>query len=60
MNSHPYHHQKKERTGFGRWSLIIYRLCKESGKFVRIVKNWHGPRPVGSIECPHCHKFMDL
>lgn len=60
-NLHPYTGKfRKERCGFGRWHTILFRVCKETSKEIRIVKNWSGPRPKGAIECPHCHKFMDI
>lgn len=59
-NKHPVISWKKERTGFGRWSTIYTRKCIETGKEFRIIKNWHGPVPVGGIYCPHCNKVTSI
>lgn len=60
QNNHPYTGYKKERVGWGKWGIVYTRRCIETNKEIRIRKNWHGPRPKGAIECPYCHKFMDL
>ena len=60
MNTHPTISSKKERTGFGRWSLVYTRKCLETGKELRVVKNWSGPRPVGGFVCPHCKKIATI
>lgn len=60
MSTHPYMRKEKVRTGWGKWEVVIIRKCTETGQEIRIRKNWHGPKPPGATECPHCHKSMDL
>lgn len=59
-NFHPVTLVKKERSGFGRWHTVITKKCLETGKELREVKNWSGPRPRGGFYCPHCKQIVDI
>lgn len=46
------------------WSkkqTIVHRVCRFCGERTEVVRNWIGPNPNETIECPKCHKFgLDL
>jgi hypothetical protein len=60
INTHPTISYKKERTGWGKWSIVYTRKCIETGKLFRIIKNWHGGVPVGGFICSHCGKIANI
>lgn len=36
--------------------MIVHRVCKYCHEYTLVVKNWEWPTPVGTIECPNCHR----
>ena len=41
--------------------MIVHRVCKYCYNYTQVVRDWLGPAPVGTIECPKCHRFgLDL
>jgi hypothetical protein len=37
--------------------MIVHRVCRYCHEYTQVVKNWEGPPPPGTIECPKCKRF---
>ena len=41
--------------------MIVHRVCRYCHKYTQVVRDWQGPAPAETVECPTCHRLgLDL